>query len=115
MEFSIVLPKGIPFRWTKQQVDEQFKYFGDYYLPGGTLYEHLGFNDRPAITCDEFMRAVIEDFKDAVISGLSCVSQSRVHWALETLERERVRDRILVNRGLAPIDGPRNGLSPCPA
>ena len=90
------LPTGNPHHWGERKIKEAFRYFADYYLPGGILYEHFGFDKQPPVTCNEFKRALLEDFDARGDVWLDV-------WEWATIERERVRDRVLVNRGYATV------------
>ena len=95
-----------PHDWNPQQIDEAFAYFVEYYGPGG-LYEEFFAGQQP-VTCDEFLRAVLEDY-DAAMQGetthpLPFVSGEGKHfWEWASVERESVRDRVLIARGHRPI------------
>ena len=98
-------PHGIPSKWNGVQWREAFASFRTYYGRGGIFPKF--FREHPAVTYQEFQAAVLADFL-ATERGETYhpfhdmfVNFPSTSWEWGSLERERVRDRILVARGQA--------------
>ena len=87
-----------PHEWSKLDWRKAWDYFVDFYGPGGLYYRHFGFDQlKPPINQIEFRTALLADYDAVETAGLDW-------WEWATVERERVRDRILIARGREPIE-----------
>lgn len=100
-----------PHNWTPQEIDEAFAYFTSFYWPGGVQEET--FAGQQPVTRDEFMRAVLEDYDAASRGETKCpVPFLSGIWEWASVERESVRDRVLIARGHHPIGYDVDGAWP---
>ncbi|MGA2253868.1 MAG: hypothetical protein ABSG53_04330, partial [Thermoguttaceae bacterium] len=90
-EQAVILPDGNPHDWTEAEIQAAVDSFRGLCLAGGAYQDF--FDGQPAVTRDEFMRAVLEDYDG---------NSWRIYWAWSTdaprIECNRVRDHILRHR-----------------
>jgi hypothetical protein len=100
-----------PQTWGPNEWAKAFAYFHRFYGADG-IYADF-FDGQPVVTMEEFQTAILADYTAATSNEAEHpLFDSPSFWEWASVERERVRDRVLVARGHKPIGYWPDGQGP---